>query len=98
MTEMNESEVHAQLAGVLPAQYVLLEALVRHDAIGYHQLRETLADALETLTASGRASRPTLQPLRRLLASLDELHKPADPTESRPRLDWLQVLDHCGAG
>jgi len=94
---MNQPGRQPQITGLLLAQYALLEAMVRHDAIGYHQVRETLADALATLTASKQVGEPVLRPLRQLLTMLDELHKPANLKEGRPRLDWQRVLEHCAA-
>lgn len=95
MSDGKEPKRQPDAVGLLLAQYALLEALVRHDGIGYHQLRETLADALTSLTDSGDASQAVLHPLRRLLAILDELHEPARPGERPRQLDWQHVLARC---
>lgn len=97
MTDANDPELQAEIAGLLLAQYVLLEALVRHDALPYHQVRETLSDALGTLTATGEVGEPVLRPLHRLLDTLDQTHKPATLKAGRPHLDWLQVFERCSA-
>lgn len=92
MTERPVATRESELQGLLLGQHVLVEALVRHDAIGYHQLRQTLQEALAALAASTEVDEGALRPLRQLLESLDSRHRPVPPGEGRPPTDWLQVL------
>jgi|GEM_PF-4892455 len=90
------SETAVSAAGLMLAQQVLLEALVRHDAVGYHQLRETMQQALEQLQARGETPAAVLQPLQQMLAALDRQHRPRDPGEPRTALDWTDWLRQNG--
>jgi hypothetical protein len=92
MAKTEESEVVSELAGLLLAQQVLIEALVQHDAVGYHQLRDTLAQALAALDAEEGVEAEMLNPLRRQLALLDASHRPIEPGVEPGGRDWRLLL------
>ena len=96
MTDANERELRSLVSGLMLSQQVLLEALLRHDAIGYHQLRETLADALAALESAGDVDAQALRPLHLQLELMDATHQPRRPEEKRPVLDWQDVLRRSG--
>jgi hypothetical protein len=89
---MDVADLAAETVGLRLALAVLTEALVRHDAIAYHQLRETLAEAIEALETGTAADAAVLSPLRRLAEDLNRTHRPAQPNQPRPHLDWRRVL------
>ncbi len=70
----------------------LIEALVRHDAIGYHQLRETLEQGIAAITEEEGAESATLEPLSRQITLLDAAHKPIEPGSESGGRDWRMLL------
>jgi hypothetical protein len=92
MAKTEESEVVSELAGLLLAQQVLIEALVQHDAVGYHQLRDTLAQGLAALETEEGVEAEMFKPLRRQLALLDATHHPIEPGTEPGVRDWRLLL------
>lgn len=90
MNENGEPDISQRIDGLALTQSILIEALLRYDAIGYHQLKDTLAEALGALAASGRVAEPSLRPLRRLLERLELTHGPLDRGARRQRFDRLE--------
>ncbi|WP_162915141.1 hypothetical protein [Desertibaculum subflavum] len=82
------SELKSLLSGLLLSQQVMIEMLVRNDAIGYHQARAALDDALGAL----RKPPAALRPLERALALLDDLHRPLGSGERPHAADWKAEL------
>jgi len=95
MTERPDDKA-VSTAGLLLAQQVVLEALVRHDAIGYHQLHETLQQALQQLQARGEVPPSVLAPLQQVLAALDRQHRPRPAGEPPEAIDWTDWLRENG--
>jgi hypothetical protein len=92
---MDDSEIQnakALVAGLLLSQQVLVEALVRQDAIGYHQLRETLAAAVEALEPLAASTPGAGVALAAMLDVLDEQHRPLGPDERPHAVDWGERL------
>lgn len=98
MNAKGGDDLASMVTGLMLAQAALVEALVRHDAIAYHQVRQTLGEAAAALGAEAGAEEAELLPLNRLLETLDRTHAPLDPDAGRPRLDWRRVLADCRAG
>ena len=96
MTETTDPELRSLISGLMLSQQVLLEALLRHDAIGYHQLRETFADALANLETSEVAKEVALRPLRQQLELMNAMHQPVRLDEKRPSVNWQDVLQRYG--
>lgn len=86
------SELKSLVSGLLLSQQVLIEMLVRNDAIGYHQARAALDDALGILRKSPSAPLAALRPLERALGLLDELHRPLGVGERPRAVDWRAEL------
>ncbi len=89
---MAETDLETRLTGIVLAQQVLVEALVRHDAIAYHQMRETMAQALATLESAEGVNDAVLAPLRGQLALLDAAHQPVEPGAAPRVRDWRELL------
>lgn len=84
------------LAGVVLLQQVILELLIRQDAVGYPQAREFLASVENRLAQGAGLAPDLLRPLRSAIDVMDELHRPLGPGE-RPRApDWLDHLRRNG--
>ena len=96
MNNSTNAELRSLISGLMLSQQVLLEALLNHDAIGYHQLRETLSQALTGLEKS-EADAVALRPLRQQLELMDAVHQPSAPGDKRPVMNWQDVLDRSHA-
>lgn len=86
------SELKSLISGLLLSQQVMIEMLVRNDAIGYHQARAALDDALGALRKPPSAPAAALRPLERALALLDDLHRPLGSGERPHAADWKAEL------
>ncbi|MDP6704781.1 MAG: hypothetical protein QF893_00440 [Alphaproteobacteria bacterium] len=96
MTQSANDDLEAMVRGLMLVQQVTLEALVRHDAMGYPQARETLAQALAALEAAGDVEAAALLPLRAALETLDQVHHPRDPGDPPKPIDWVERLRRAG--
>jgi len=74
----------AEIAGLRLTIAVLAEALVRYDAVAYHQMREALSAAIEAVAAGAGGDTAVLHPLRQLAETLDRSHRPMRPEGPRP--------------
>ena len=93
MDRTKEQRLETLLAGMLVAQQVVLDALIREGAIGYHQLRETLLDAESQLSARGNEDAAlAIEPLRKVLHAIDTLHAPHSKESATPARDWKRSL------
>ena len=93
MDKTKEQRLEWLLAGMLVTQQVVLDALIREGAIGYHQLREALLDAEGQIEKSGDAdAEHALAPLRKVLHAIDTLHAPHAKEAATPERDWALSL------
>ena len=92
------SELAAEIVGLRLALAALTESLVRHDAIAYHQVHETLAEAIAALEGEAGIDAAVLRPLRQLAQGLDRAHQPTAPDRPRPHFDWSRLLDDIRTG
>lgn len=92
MSERASDEAKALIAGLILSQQVLLEALVRQDAIGYHQVRTTLDDAMQAIEPVAGERPGAGLALRTMLDVLDDQHRPLGPEEKPHAVDWAERL------
>lgn len=86
------SELKSLVSGLLLSQEVLIEMLVRNDAIGYHQTRAALQAALAALREPPAPPLAAIWPLERALTLLDDLHRPLGSGERPHAVDWKAEL------
>lgn len=94
----SDDKTQALLQGLLLSQQVLIEALVRTDAIGYPQARTALNEALTELGRQPSAPAEAMRPLRAALELLDQLHRPLGPKERPKTVDWRAELKRLQSG
>lgn len=92
MSDLASDEAKALIAGLILSQQVLLEALVRQDAIGYHQVRKTLDDAAQAIGPLAEDKPEAGLALRTMLDVLDDQHRPLGPEEKPHAVDWAARL------
>ena len=93
MDEAKERRYEALLMGLMASQQVVLDALIRDSAIGYHQVREALENAVVQLEAAEPEVDPIcLLPFTKLLASINALHAPHPPGAETRSPDWVRVV------
>jgi hypothetical protein len=97
MTGGAETSNKAKIAGMLLVQQVLVEAMIQHDAMGYHQLRDTLRGVLEQLEGQSGISADVLGPLKHLLQTLEARHEPKPAGQPPHAIDWAQWLKDAAA-
>lgn len=94
----SDDKTQALLQGLLLSQQVLIEALVRSDAIGYPRARAALNEALTALGRPPSAPAEILRPLQSALELLDQLHRPLGPGERPATVDWHAELKRIQSG
>ncbi len=90
MEDPADQEIVSLLRGLLLSQEVIVEALLSHDTIGFHQLKQSLEEALTALEATEQKIDPAaLVPLERLLSLVERLHGPRAPGQTREKANWV---------
>lgn len=97
MADRSHSTMEQRIIGLLLTQQVLVEALVQHDAVGYHQLRETLNDVQGQLDGVADVPAETLAPLKQLIATLEARHSPRPAGQPPHAIDWAAWLKDAAA-
>jgi len=91
MTDTPNQTLADVVSGLLLTQKVVLEAMIRADAVSYHQAREALGAALAALERNG-GSAAAKHPAAELLRMIDEIHRPLGPGETPKPVDWAVEL------
>lgn len=93
MSEDRLEKLARMVAGLIVTQQALADALIRHEALGYHQLHEALADAEEQLAnLEGEIGSETVIPIRKTLHAIEALHAPHQREERTPAPDWQAAI------
>lgn len=93
MDDTKVAQLEALISGLLVVHQVTLNALIRQNVIGYHQVREALNEALAQVEKEGVAAHPSaVVPLRKLLHSIEILHAPHPRGVAAPAPDWSRAL------
>lgn len=96
MTPTNDNLPGPLLAGVVLLQQIILELLIRQDAVGYPQAREFLAGVAGRLDQTPGLPPDLLRPLRAAIDLIDEAHRPREPNERPHAPDWVDQLRRNG--
>jgi hypothetical protein len=96
MSETNDQAIRPLLAGVVLLQQIILELLIRQDAIGYHQAREFLVSAAGVFEQARGIPAEAVKPLRAAIDMLDDLHRPLPAGEHPHAPNWLDQLRRNG--
>lgn len=91
MTDTPNQSLTDVVSGLLLTQKVLLEAMIRADAINYHQAKEALEGVLAALEQNG-GSAAAKYPAQELLRLIDDLHRPLGTGEKPKPVDWAAEL------
>ena len=91
MTDTPNQTLADVVSGLLLTQKVVLEALIRADAVSYHQAKESLDGVLAALEQNG-GSAAAKYPAEELLRLIDTLHRPLGAGEKPQPVDWAAEL------
>ena len=93
MDDLKVQHLEALISGLLVMQQVTLDALIRQNAIGYHQVRQALSEALAQIEKPGVAAHPSaVAPLKKMLHSIDILHAPHKREAPTTAPDWSRAM------
>jgi len=91
MTDTPNQPLADVVSGLLLTQKVVLEALIRTDAVSYHQAKDALDGVLTALEQNG-GSAAAKYPAEELLRLIDEIHRPLGAGEKPKAVDWAAEL------
>jgi hypothetical protein len=93
MDDSKVKQLEALISGLLVVQQVTLDALIRHNAVGYGQVHDALKDAVAQIEKSGAVAHSgAVVPLKKLLHSIDILHAPHSRDALTTAPDWPRAM------